>query len=172
MQRAERNLAEGRERVNALRDGPFADRDLASALADVPAEYAGNGPTPLRLPVEGAAPLRQAAAAEEVVLIGREAIRNALRHADASAIEVELSYGTRCFLLHVRDDGVGIADAHAGHGLHVAVLALGDRPVAVRIDLLPVGIAIGVAEKVEVWPTGISVFSHRLMSLLLPSPST
>ncbi|HEL2979312.1 TPA: histidine kinase [Stenotrophomonas maltophilia] len=116
MQLAERNLAEGRERVNALRDGPFAGRDLASALADVHAEYAGHGTNPLRLTVEGATPPLQADAAEEVFLIGREAIRNALRHASASAIEVELSYGTRCFLLHVRDDGVGIADENAGHG--------------------------------------------------------
>ena len=116
MQLAERSLAEGRERVNALREGPFAGRDLASALADVHAEYAGHGTNPLRLTVEGATPPLQADAAEEVFLIGREAIRNALRHANASAIEVELSYGTRCFLLHVRDDGVGIADENAGHG--------------------------------------------------------
>ncbi|WP_439448477.1 sensor histidine kinase [Stenotrophomonas sp. ATs4] len=116
MQLAERNLAEGRERVNALREGPFAGRDLASALADVHAEYAGHGTNPLRLTVEGATPRLQADAAEEVFLIGREAIRNALRHANASAIEVELSYGTRCFLLHVRDDGVGIADENAGNG--------------------------------------------------------
>ncbi len=116
MQLAERNLAEGRERVNALRDGPFAGRDLASALADVHAEYAGHGTNPLRLTVEGATPPLQIDAAEEVFLIGREAIRNALRHAQASAIEVELSYGARCFLLHVRDDGIGIADENAGHG--------------------------------------------------------
>ncbi|HFF6216942.1 MULTISPECIES: sensor histidine kinase [Stenotrophomonas] len=116
MQLAERNLAEGRERVNALRDGPFAGRDLASALADVHAEYAGHGTNPLRLTVEGTLPSLQSDAAEEVFLIGREAIRNALRHAHASAIEVELSYGTRCFLLHVRDDGVGIADENAAHG--------------------------------------------------------
>lgn len=116
MQLAERNLAEGRERVNALRDGAFAGRDLASALADVHAEYAGHGTNPLRLTVEGTAPPLQSDAAEEVFLIGREAIRNALRHADASAIEVELSYGARCFLLHVRDDGIGIAGEDAGHG--------------------------------------------------------
>lgn len=116
MQLAERNLAEGRERVNALRDGPFAGRDLATALADVHAEYAGQGTNPLRLTVEGTPPVLQADAVEEVFLIGREAIRNALRHARASAIEVELSYGSRCFLLHVRDDGVGIADDDAGHG--------------------------------------------------------
>jgi len=116
MQLAERNLAEGRERVNALRDGPFAGRDLATALADVHAEYAGQGTNPLRLTVEGTPPPLQPDAVEEVFLIGREAIRNALRHAEASAIEVELSYGSRCFLLHVRDDGVGIADDDAGHG--------------------------------------------------------
>ena len=116
MQLAEQNLAEGRERVNALRDGPFAGRDLASALADVHAEYAGQGTNPLRLTVEGSPPPLQTDAAEEVFLIGREAIRNALRHAQASAIEVGLSYGTRCFLLHVRDDGVGIADEDAGRG--------------------------------------------------------
>jgi signal transduction histidine kinase len=116
MQLAERNLAEGRERVNALRDGPFAGRDLATALADVHAEYAGQGTNPLRLTVEGTPPVLQPDAVEEVFLIGREAIRNALRHAQASAIEVELSFGSRCFLLHVRDDGVGIADDDADHG--------------------------------------------------------
>ncbi|MNC41845.1 Sensor protein VraS [compost metagenome] len=66
--------------------------------------------------MEGTPPPLQAEAAEEVFLIGREAIRNALRHAQASAIEVELSYGARCFLLHVRDDGVGIANDNAGGG--------------------------------------------------------
>ncbi|AWH25605.1 sensor histidine kinase [Stenotrophomonas sp. YAU14D1_LEIMI4_1] len=116
MQLAERNLAEGRERVNALRDGPFSGRDLATALADVHAEYAGEGTNPLRLTVEGTPPPLQTDAAEEVFLIGREAIRNALRHAQASAIEVELSYGPRSFLLHVRDDGIGIADPGASHG--------------------------------------------------------
>lgn len=131
MQLAEQNLAEGRERVNALRDGPFSGRDLASALADVHAEYAGQRTNPLRLTVEGAPPPLQADAAEEVFLIGREAIRNALRHADASAIEVELSYTARCFLLHVRDDGVGIADENAGRG-HWGLQGMRER--AQRLD--------------------------------------
>ncbi len=134
MQLAERNLAEGRERVNALRDGPFAGRDLASVLADVHAEYAGQGTNPLRLTVEGAPPPLQADAAEEVFLIGREAIRNALRHADARAIEVELSYGARCFLLHVRDDGVGIADENAARG-HWGLQGMRERAQRLGADL-------------------------------------
>lgn len=134
MQLAERNLAEGRERVNALRDGPFAGRDLASVLADVHAEYAGQGTNPLRLTVEGAPPPLRADAAEEVFLIGREAIRNALRHADARAIEVELSYGARCFLLHVRDDGVGIADENAARG-HWGLQGMRERAQRLGADL-------------------------------------
>ncbi|KAG0941864.1 hypothetical protein G6F31_014956 [Rhizopus arrhizus] len=52
--------------------------------------------------------------------------------------------------------------AHAGHGLHVAVLALGDRPVAVRIDLLPVGIAIGVAEVVRAFGIALVEGAERV----------
>ena len=134
MQLAERNLAEARERVNALRDGPFAGRDLATALADVHAEYAGQGTNPLRLTVEGTPPPLRPDAVEEVFLIGREAIRNALRHAQATAIEVELSYGGRNFLLHVRDDGVGIADDDAGHG-HWGLQGMRERAQRLGADL-------------------------------------
>ena len=110
MQLAERNLAEGRERVASLRDRPIAGQDLATALARVHEEFAGEGVNPLRLTVEGAAPALQSSAAEEVFLIGREAVRNALNHADAAAIEVELAYGRGHLLLHVRDNGRGMPD--------------------------------------------------------------
>jgi len=111
MQLAEQNLAEGRDRVASLRDGPVAAGDLATALARVHEEFAGDGINPLRLTVEGAPPALQSDAAEEVFMIGREAIRNALHHAQANAIEVELAYGRSCLLLHVRDDGRGIDQA-------------------------------------------------------------
>jgi len=110
MQVAERNLAEGRERVAALRDGPRAGHDLATALAEVHEEFAGRGTNPMRLTVEGVAPPLLASAADEVFLLGREAIRNALHHADASAIEVELAYGTGSLMLHVRDNGRGMPE--------------------------------------------------------------
>jgi signal transduction histidine kinase len=43
----------------------------------------------------------------EVYLIAREAISNALRHANASMVEVDLEYLTDSFRLKVRDDGSG-----------------------------------------------------------------
>ena len=45
---------------------------------------------------------------EHVYLIGREALINAFRHADAKNIEVELEYAPRRLRVAVRDDGRGI----------------------------------------------------------------
>ena len=48
---------------------------------------------------------------DEIHLIGREALRNALRHSRASEIEVELEYTTKSLRVLVRDNGYGI-DTH------------------------------------------------------------
>ncbi|WP_282296859.1 sensor histidine kinase [Stenotrophomonas sp. PS02289] len=111
MQQAEQALAEGRERVSLLRDGSTGDQDLGAALVQVYGERASGTDSPaLRLNVEGSPrPLRQDAA-EEVYLIGREALLNALQHARADAVEVELAYTRRGLRLHIRDDGAGLPD--------------------------------------------------------------
>ncbi|XHS34035.1 sensor histidine kinase [Pseudoxanthomonas sp. UC29_72] len=82
-------------------------RRSASASAD--------GPAPsLRLLIEGQPRALPTCVAEEAFLIGREALTNALRHAQAKAIEVEIGYGREALHLRVRDDGVGMpADAQA-----------------------------------------------------------
>jgi signal transduction histidine kinase len=49
---------------------------------------------------------------QELSAIGREALRNAFRHAGASLHEVLVEYGARSLVLSVRDNGRGIdADA-------------------------------------------------------------
>jgi signal transduction histidine kinase len=45
---------------------------------------------------------------DEIYRIASEALRNAFRHAEASRIEVQLSYNEKSFELRVRDDGKGI----------------------------------------------------------------
>jgi signal transduction histidine kinase len=58
---------------------------------------------------------------DEVYRIAGEALRNALRHAQAQRIEVEIRYDERELRLRVRDDGKGIdpkllnEDRRAGH---------------------------------------------------------
>jgi signal transduction histidine kinase len=45
---------------------------------------------------------------DELYRIAREALRNAFKHAGASHVEVEISYGERALRLRIRDDGEGI----------------------------------------------------------------
>jgi signal transduction histidine kinase len=49
--------------------------------------------------------------------IVQEALTNVRRHAAASAVRVELSYGEGDVRIEVADDGVGATDPHGGHGL-------------------------------------------------------
>jgi signal transduction histidine kinase len=44
---------------------------------------------------------------DEIYRIASEALRNALRHAEAARIEVELDYGERDFTLRVREGWQG-----------------------------------------------------------------
>jgi signal transduction histidine kinase len=47
-------------------------------------------------------------ARDESYRIAREAVRNAIQHARAQRIEVELVYGEKSFCLRIRDDGIGV----------------------------------------------------------------
>ena len=113
---ADRVLAEGRMRVQGLR-AHQQDAKLAEAIV----AHAANGPAkPPTAQVDVTVlgderPLREEAWVE-ALQIGREALANALRHADAARIEIELAYAPHTFTLRVRDDGVGIADAVLARG--------------------------------------------------------
>lgn len=60
---------------------------------------------------------------EQIYLIGREALVNALRHSEATSIEAEIEYSRRRMRVVVRDDGCGIdqevltSERNPHHGL-------------------------------------------------------
>ncbi len=45
---------------------------------------------------------------DDVLQVAREAFRNAVLHAKAHVVQVDLSWGDERFILRVRDDGVGL----------------------------------------------------------------
>ncbi len=120
LNRGDAVLAEGRQRVRELRSSPGAD-DLAQSLAQAASEIINGDAPSFQLTVEGAQCALHALVGEEALRIFEEALRNAVHHADANAIEALLVYGRREFRISVRDDGIGIADAvvksgeRAGH---------------------------------------------------------
>ena len=66
------------------------------------------GTTKIEVRVIGRKHELRSAAFEEIRAIGCEAIRNALLHANATLIVVELRFGWKDFVMSVSDDGPGI----------------------------------------------------------------
>ena len=109
----EKAIAEGRDAIQDLRPELIAQHDLAELLTATGQELTGtqvqNGRLPsFRVIVEGKPWRLPLTLQEEIYRIGREAIRNAFRHAAATRIEVELRYDERELRLRIRDDGEGI----------------------------------------------------------------
>jgi signal transduction histidine kinase len=134
-------ITEGRDALQGLRSSTVISNDLAQAIStlgeELAADQTGRNSPDLRVHVEGTprnlAPLVRA----EVYRIAGEALRNALRHAYASRIEVDIRYDQRQLRLRVRDDGKGIdpkvidAGGRAGHhglpGMHERANMVGGK---------------------------------------------
>lgn len=110
LERAEAVMRDGRDRVRSLR-GASAEQDgLASPLRTLGSQYEALTRIPFDLEVVGECHGMKPLIREEVVLIAREAITNAFRHANANSVRVELDYATGGLRLSVIDDGQGIDD--------------------------------------------------------------
>lgn len=116
LDRADDVLVEGRDRVRGLRISAEAIRDLPNAFAAVGADLVGEGPPAFEVVVEGSVRTLDPIVREELYRIGHEALVNAIQHARADRIEVELDYDAAELRVRVRDDGIGIDAAILGAG--------------------------------------------------------
>jgi hypothetical protein len=78
----------------------------------------------VRLLVEGKQRELNPVLRDEIYRIGREALRNAFRHARAKKIEAKITYRDSEFQFHMRDDGIGIAPEVANQGARRWTLGL------------------------------------------------
>jgi signal transduction histidine kinase/ligand-binding sensor domain-containing protein len=120
LDRADEVLLEGRERVQELREQGLAESDLAGLLSRHGAELTQLHTAHFVLTVSGAPQPIDPVINNEAYRIAREAITNAFLHANATHIEVELTYAASGVTVRVRDDGKGIpehilASGRSGH---------------------------------------------------------
>lgn len=121
LDRAERALEEGRDRVEGLRASAGHLPSLPTAFADLLDELGGQGPVQCQVLVEGTPRALQPLVHDELYQLGREALLNAFRHAQAAHVEVEIAYARDALRLRFRDDGRGIeaqvlqAGGRSGH---------------------------------------------------------
>lgn len=108
---ADRVLVEGRDRVKDLRRSADEGADLADALAAAGRELRGPEGSDCRVIVEGQPRRLHPVVRDEAYWIAREAMANAVRHAGAGRIEVEVGYLPDSLRVRCRDDGRGIEPA-------------------------------------------------------------
>ncbi|AKC85805.1 sensor histidine kinase [Pseudoxanthomonas suwonensis] len=108
LQRADEVLVEGRDRVLDLRATAPDAGDLEDLLAAFGEELAQATDVRFDVSVQGTAEALDPIVRDELYRIGREAMLNACRHAEAGRIRVEVDYGPGELRLRVFDDGRGI----------------------------------------------------------------
>jgi signal transduction histidine kinase/ligand-binding sensor domain-containing protein len=130
-------IEESRNTVRGLRIHHRADQGLEAAIADIPRDLGAKDAAPVELLVAGERRPLRAAVHDEVYWIARESIANALRHAHATAIEVELEYSRNRFRLTIRDDGRGIDPQilEAGRENHFGLSGITERATRIRATL-------------------------------------
>jgi signal transduction histidine kinase/ligand-binding sensor domain-containing protein len=142
LDRADQAIVEGRDAIQNLRAAPGAPNELAQALTTLAEELtrAHEPPRPpavFHMSIEGTPRDLHPIAGDDIHRIGREALRNAYRHAQASRIEAEVTYGPRELRLRIRDNGTGVDPAHlrAGRAGHWGLTGMRERAGHIGAEL-------------------------------------
>jgi len=101
-------IDEGRAAIQGIPRTSTAPSGLKQAFSNLLSEVATGRDLRLRVFVEGEPWALNPAIQEQLFLIGREAAMNALRHSQATKIEVEVQYLRDLLRVFVRDNGRGI----------------------------------------------------------------
>ena len=101
-------IDEGRAAILGLRTSSPAMSGLEQAFANLLEAVTPPRGVRGRVLVQGKPRTLNPAIQEQVFLIGREAVMNALRHSDAKSIEVDIQYLRDILRMFVRDNGCGI----------------------------------------------------------------
>ncbi len=136
----QRVMVDTRQSVSNLRTPEHMSRNLEAELLHIPKELEREGAVDYHVTVSGLVRTLEPACSHDIFLIGREAVLNAYRHAQAKRIDVDVIYDSALFRLTIRDDGRGI-DGHVlqqGREGHWGLIGMRERATAIgaRLRLL------------------------------------
>jgi signal transduction histidine kinase len=133
-------IEEGRNALRGLRSTDTTSLSLEQAFIRIPQELARSQKIAYRVIVEGMPQPLHPLIRDEVYRIGREALMNAFRHAQASSIEVEIHYTANHLRISVGDDGCGIDPQilHTGREGHWGLPGMRERSerIGAKLKLL------------------------------------
>jgi signal transduction histidine kinase len=111
---AREGLQEARRSVRALRPRSLEGSDLCGALRKMVRDCAHSEPPHVALSIQGEPCSLPAAVEADLLRVAQEALINAVRHAQAQNITIELSFSAGQVLALVRDDGQGFDPSTSG----------------------------------------------------------
>jgi signal transduction histidine kinase len=132
-------LEEGRTVLQGLRAPSFTPASIEQELSGVVEDFLPSG-VRCEISVTGSPRALRPDVQEQINLIGREALINALMHSEGTCIEAEIEYSPRRLRVIVRDNGRGIDPqvARARRDSHWGLLGMRER-------------AEGIGAKLEIW---------------------
>jgi signal transduction histidine kinase len=107
------SLAEARRTLTDLRSDELEGAELTEALPEIARRLVGGSAVRTAMHVAGTPQPLNPVTRKTLVRIFQEAMANALKHAHAGNIEVQLTYQEAGLMLAVRDDGRGFDAEHA-----------------------------------------------------------
>lgn len=113
-----RGIDEGRAALLGLRSPELPTGSLEKALGDVRNDFAPGERTRLRIVIVGETKALEPEVQEQIYLIAREALLNAMQHSEANQVEAEIEYLRRKLRVVVRDNGAGIDPQAIRSGRH------------------------------------------------------
>lgn len=152
---------EGRNVIRGLRV-PYRDSDsLEEVLSAMVEELAPGDRVKYSVVSDGNPRALRPAIRDEVYRIGREALANAFKHAQANHVEVEVEYANNDFRLLVQDDGCGIDAAvlYAGRRNHWGLPGMRERAESIGATLR-LRSRIGAGTEVELTIPAAIAFEH------------
>ncbi|HWF47444.1 MAG TPA: two-component regulator propeller domain-containing protein, partial [Bryobacteraceae bacterium] len=113
------SLAEARRAIWDLRSQSAESQDFASRISQMAArvnDSSAGGQAEVKLEVRGTYRPLAPRVEEELLKIAQEALTNAVRHADAGHIDIELAFDTKKIHMTIADDGRGFVESENGAG--------------------------------------------------------
>jgi ligand-binding sensor domain-containing protein/signal transduction histidine kinase len=122
------SLAEARRSVWALRSSALEDGSLVDALSNIARQLSSE--TTVQLEVSGTPRKLSYETENHLLRIGQEAVTNAIKHAQASRVNIKLNYNQHFVMLTIQDDGCGFdvqASKEAGKRGHFGLVNMQER---------------------------------------------
>jgi signal transduction histidine kinase len=158
-----RAIDEGRAAIRGLHSESPAPSSLEEALSNFLNEVAPGRSAQLRIFVQGKPRGLEPAIQEQLFLIAREAVMNALRHSQATTIEVQVQYLRDLLRVLIRDNGCGIEPeaVQKARDSHWGLRGMRDRAekIGARFDIWSSSGA-GTEVRVAVAVDGVKLITH------------